>query len=91
MNDYYWVMPLVMLLIIGALFYLLFIKGYAWKIALLTIIPYYCSMLLQRYIPVLGNDAFIFTPWAHEHIGVSWAFALSFAVVIIGVGYLSKK
>jgi hypothetical protein len=84
-------MPFVMLAILGALFYLLFIKGYMWKILLLTIVPYYGSMLLGRYIPALSNTAFIITPLAHEHIEISWAFMISFALVIIVIGFFGKR
>jgi hypothetical protein len=48
-------------------------------------------MFLERYIPVLSNAAFIITPWTHWHIGVSWAIIISFAVVIIGLGYFGKQ
>jgi len=81
----------VMLVILGALFYLLFIKGYVWKILLLTIVPYWCSIVLGRYIPVLRNDAFIFTPWQHEHIGISWALVISFGLIVIGIMFAKKE
>lgn len=84
-------MPFVMLVILGALFYLLFIKGYVWKILLLTIVPYYGSMLLGRYIPTLSNTAFIITPLAHEHIEISWAFAISFVVMSLCVIFFGRK
>ena len=42
---------------LGGLFWLLYIKGVAWQILLLTLVPYCFGMALKAWIPALGGPA----------------------------------
>jgi hypothetical protein len=84
-------MPFVMLLILGALFYILFIKGWAWKLLLLTVVPYWCAVALATYVPALRNTMVVITPIAHQHFEISWALGLSFVVIGLCVAFSGRR
>ena len=79
------------LIVLGFLFYLLFVRGDIWKLLLLTVVPWCCAYGMKVYFPATAKIAITFTPYNAERVEISWAFIVSFILIFIGAGYFGSR